>query len=153
MKLGWKDAVATLLFGAIVVPYAFYLALGGITFIQDSNGGTAFGILDPTGMAGLALVLGGIAAIVGGWIVLGEGTVVRYVTGVLGVVGAVLGVLALVGENIFGTASVWFTNASLWETVLGGFIASIALLWGVAITRHAGLVGSGQTHAHSMTPA
>lgn len=153
MKLGWKDAVATLLFAAIVVPYAFYLALGGITFIQDSNGGTAVGILDPTGMAGLALVLGAVAAIVGGWIVLGEGPGVGYVTGILGAVAAVLGVLALVGENIFGSTTLWTSNISLWEAVLGGFIASIALLWGVAIVRHAGLTGTTSTHAPGMTPA
>src|SRR5579864_3536831 len=122
MRLGWKDAFATLLFAAIVVPYAFYLALGGVTFIQDANGGTAFGILDPTGMSGLALVLGAIAAIVGGWIVLSEGTVARYVTGGLGLISAVLGILALVAENLFN-------NGTVWESVLGGFIASIVLLW------------------------
>jgi hypothetical protein len=146
MKLGWKDAVATVLFAAIVVPYAFYLAWGGVTFIQDSNGGTAFGILDPTGMSGLGLVLGGIAAIVGGWIVLSEGTVVRYVTGGLGLLSAVLGVLALVGENLFN-------NGTVWESVLGAFIASIVLLWGVAILRHSGVVGGAETHAPGMTPA
>lgn len=146
MKLGWRDAVATLLFAAVAVPYAFYLASGPITLIQDSNGGTAVGIMDPTGMSGLALVLGVIAAIVGGWIVLGEGALLRYVTGGLGVVSAVLGVLALVGENLFN-------NATVWESVLGGFIASIVLLWGIAITRHAGLIGGGETFERGMTPA
>lgn len=146
MKLGWRDAVATVLFAAIAVPYAFYLANGPITFIQDSNGGTAFGIMDPTGMAGLALVLGVIAALVGGWVELGEGVVTRYVTAGLGLVSAVLGILALVGENLFN-------NTTVWDGVLGAFIASIVLLWGIAITRHAGLVSGGQTHAPGMTPA
>ena len=142
MKLGWRDAVATLLVAAIAVPYAFYLASGPLTLIQDSNGGTAVGIMDPTGMAGFALVLGVIAAIVGGWIVVGEGALLRYVTGGLGIVSAVLGVLALVGENLFN-------NATVWESVLGGFIASIVLLWGIAIIRHAGLTP--ETHAPGMT--
>ena len=59
----------------------------------------------PTGMSGLALVLGDIAAIVGGWIILSEGTVVRYVTGGLGLLSTVLGVLALVGENLFNNGT------------------------------------------------
>lgn len=151
MKLGWKDAVATVLFAAIAVPYAFYLANGPITFIQDSNGGTAFGIIDNTGMAGLALVLGVIAAIVGGWIELGEGLVTRYVTGGLALVSAVLGVLALFGENLFSNTTLW--SVTVWDGVLGAFMATIVLLWGIAITRHAGLVTGGQTHAPGMTPA
>lgn len=147
MKLGWKDALATVLFAAIVVPYAFYLALGGVTFIQDANGGTAFGILDPTGMAGLGLILGAIAAAVGGWIVLGEGAVLRYLTGGLGILSLVFGVLALVGENLFN-------NATVWESVLGAFIASIVLLWAIAITWHSGLVHGGETPAPwGTTPA
>jgi len=33
------------------------------------------------------------------------------------------------------------------------FIASIVLLWGVAIVRHSGVVGGAETHAPGMTPA
>lgn len=146
MKLGWKDGVATLLFAAIAVPYAFYLFSGPFTLIQDSNGGTALGILDPTGMSGLALVLGVLAALVGGWIVLDEGRLTEIVTGGLGLISATLGVLALVGENLFN-------NTTVWDSVLGAFIASIVLLWGIAITRHAGLLEGGETHATGMTAA
>jgi hypothetical protein len=147
MRLTWRDGLATVLFAVIVVPYGFYLAWGGISFIQDSAGNTTLGLLDPTGMSGLALVLGAAAAVVGGWIVLAEGNVLRYVTGGLGVISLILGLLALVGENIFN-------NASVWEGVLGAFIATIVLLWGVAIGRHAGLVGDGSTHAPAgMSPA
>jgi hypothetical protein len=145
MKLGWKDVAATVLLAAIVVPYGIYLANGPITFIQDGNGGTAFGLLDPTGMAGWALVFGVIAAMVGGWIAFGEGVVTRWATGGLGVLSAALGVLALVGENLFN-------NTTVWESVLAAFVASIVLLWGVAITRHAAESG-GQAHATGMTPA
>jgi hypothetical protein len=140
MKLGWKDAVATLLVAAIGIPYGFYLALGGVTFIQNGDGSTAVGILDPTGMSALALILGAIAAVVGGWIVLGEGTVTGYVTAGLGVVSAVLGVLALIGENLFN-------NSTIWESVLGAFMASIALLWAIAVIRHSGVLTGSDTQA------
>jgi len=129
MRLTWKDAVATLLFAAIAVAYAGYLAWGSMPFIQD-----------PTGMAGVGLVLGAIAAYVGGWIVIRAGNALRYLTATLGLVSLALGVLALVGENLF--------SATVWEYVLGGFIAGIVLLWGIAIGRHSGLVG-GETQAPS----
>jgi hypothetical protein len=146
MKLTWRDGLATLLFAAIAVPYAFYLYWGGISLIEDSAGNTTLGILDPTGMAGLALALGIVAAFVGGWIALADGLVTRYVTAIVGVVSLGLGVLALVGENLF-------SSTAAWETVLGGFIASIVVLWGYAIVRHAGIV-SEQTHMRAgMTPA
>lgn len=138
MKLTWRDGVATVLFGAIVIPYGFYLAWGGVTFIHNDTGGTAVGILDPTGMAGLALVLGAIAAYIGRWIVIGGGLITSYVTAGLGLLAAALGVLALVGENLFN-------NAATWETVLGAFIASIVALWGIALARHAGLVAGRET--------
>jgi hypothetical protein len=129
MRLTWKDAVATLLFAAIVVPYAGYLAWGSMPFIQD-----------PTGMAGVGLILGAIAAYVGGWIVVRAGNAVRYLTATLGLVSLALGLLALAGENLF--------SSTVWEYILGGFIAGIVLLWGIAIGRHSGL-DSGQTQAPS----
>jgi hypothetical protein len=148
MKLTWRDGLSTLLFGAIVVVYGFYLAWGSISFIQDSAGKTTLGILDPVGMSGVALVLGIIAAFVGGWIALGAGNAVRYVTGGLGLLSLVLGGLVLFGENLFN-------NTSVWETVLGAFIASIVLLWGIAIGRHAGMIAhGGETHPRAgMTAA
>jgi hypothetical protein len=144
MRLTWKDGVATLLFAAIVVPYGFYLAWGGFTLIGNGEGGTAVGILDPTGMAALGLVLGVVAAAVGGWIVLSETALLGYLTGGLGLFAAVLGALALIGENLFN-------NATVWESVLGGFVATIVLLWAIAIGRHSGLFESGETRAPAGT--
>ena len=141
MRLTWRDAVATALFAVIAVTYAAYLYYGGFTLFN-----TGAGILDPTGMAGLGLILGIVAAVVGGWITFGEGVVARYTTAVLGVITAALGVLALVGENLF-------INGTLWETVLGGFIAGMVLLWGYAIGRHWGIVGGAQPEAPGMTAA
>lgn len=147
MKIGWRDAVATALFAVIAVTYGFYLALGGISLIQDANGVTTFGLLDPTGMSAFALVLGIVAAAVGGWIVFAGSATARYVTGGLGLLSAALGVLALIGENIF-------TNATLWESVLAAFIGSIVLLWGIAIGRHSGVLRAGETqHPAGMTHA
>lgn len=147
MRLTWRDGLSTLLFGTIAVVYGFYLAWGGVSFLEDSAGNTTLGILDPTGMSGLALFLGIIAALVGGWIALGVGNTVRYITGGLGLVSLVLGVLALLGENLFSSAYVW-------EGVLGAFIASIVLLWGIAIGRHAGFFGRQETSSRAgMTTA
>jgi len=129
-----------------VVPYGFYLAWGGVTFISNGNGGTAFGLLDPTGMAGWALVFGAVAAWVGGWIVFEGRTVARYATEALGAISLILGVLALVGENLF-------TNSTLWQGVLAAFIATIVLMWAIAIGRHSGAVGEGETHIPAHRPS
>ena len=146
MRLTWRDAVATLLFAAIVIPYAAYLYFGGFSLIKDSAGNTTLGILDPTGMAGLGLILGIIAAAVGGWVTLAERFAIRVTTWVVGAVSAILGVLALVGENLFN-------NATTWEWVLGGFIASIVVLWGLALARHAGIAAGERPHVAGMTAA
>lgn len=135
MRLTWRDAAATLLFAVIAVTYISYLVTGGFTLF-----GIGVGIMDPTGMSGLALILGLVAALVGGWVVLREGNGLAYLTGGIGAVSAVVGLLALVGENLFN-------NRTVWETVLAAFIVGIALLWAVATGRHAGLVDFGQPHA------
>lgn len=146
MRLTWKDAVATLLFAAIVIAYAAYLYFGGFSLVKDSAGNTSLGILDPTGMAGLGLILGLIAAVVGGWVTLGETFAVRVATWVVGAVSAILGVLALVGENLFN-------NATTWEWVLGGFMASIVVLWAFALARHSGIAAGERPHIAGITAA
>lgn len=79
-----------------------------------------------------------IAAAVGGWIAFGRDTMTSWVTGGIGILSAALGVLALAGENLF--------DATTWEFVLGGFMASLAVLWLIAIGRHAGVVGGTAPH-------
>lgn len=135
MKLTWKDGVATLLFAVIAAAYIGYLATGGFTLL-----GTGAGIMDPTGMSGLGLIVGFVAAYIGGWVVLREGAGLAYLTGGIAAVSAILGVLALVGENLF-------SSRTAWDTVLAAFMGGIALLWGIATARHAGLAGGGETHA------
>lgn len=145
VKLTWRDGLATLLTAAIVVPYGLYLAWGGVTFISNGNGGTAFGILDPTGMAGWALVFGAVAAWVGGWFVFEGRSNARYLTEGLGSVSLILGVLALVGENLF--------NNAVWQGVLAAFIASIVLIWAMTIGRHSGAIAEGEAQLPVNTPS
>lgn len=146
MKLTWRDGLATVVFAAIVVPYALYLYWGALSLVTDSAGKTTLGLMDPTGMSAFALILGVVAAWVGGWIAFAEGTVTRFWTVSLGIVSLVLGVLALVGENLF-------SSSTAWDGVLASFIAGIVLLWGYALARHSGVLRSSEPHATRMTPA
>ena len=133
MHLTWKDLAATVLVAATVVPFVGYMATGSMPFVQD-----------PTGMAGLGLVLGLIAAVVGGWIVVGAGALTRYTTAGVGLGSLVVGVLALVSEN--------FMDLTIRQGLLIAFVVSIFFLWAVAILRHAAGVaeapiGSRAAHA------
>ncbi len=119
--LTFRDVVATILVAAIAIPYIGYLINGSMPFIED-----------PTGMAGVGLILGLAAAAVGGWIVLREGTVTAITSAGLGIVSLALGIAALVGENLFDPTTRAF--------VLGGFMATIAILWAVALLRHSGII-------------
>jgi hypothetical protein len=124
-----KDAVATILVAAIAVPYIGYLINGSMPFVQD-----------PTGMAGVGLLLGLAAALVGGWIALREGTVTTITTVALGIVSLGAGIAALVSEHLF--------DPTAREIVLGGFMATIAVMWGIALLRHSGIL-SEETHPTS----
>lgn len=125
MRLTLRDAIATVLVVAIAIPYVGYLINGSMPFIQD-----------PTGMAAVGLVLGVIAAAVGGWIALREGAFTEITTVVVGLVSVAAGIAALIGENLF--------NQTVWELALGGFMATIVLLWGFALLRHSGAVPTAQ---------
>lgn len=146
MRLTWRDAVATLLTAALAAVYLLYLAWGGISLVSDGAGNTSIGILDPTGMAGIGLIVGVVAAFVGGWIILGEGTMLAYLTAVVAAISAILGLLVLVGDNIFN-------NSVVWESFLGAFIASIVLLWAIATGHHAGIIGGAPGARTHITPA
>ncbi|HEU0025914.1 MAG TPA: hypothetical protein VFQ25_02260 [Ktedonobacterales bacterium] len=121
MRLTWRDAVATVLVAAIMVPYAGYLI-----------NGSALLITDPTGMAALGLILGAIAVVVGGWIAVREGAFMNTVTLVWALISFGLGFSALVSENIYKPASR--------EIILWIFIATIVGLWALALLRHTGFL-------------
>jgi hypothetical protein len=121
MRLTWKDGVATLLVAAIVVPYVGYLIQGSMPFIQD-----------PTGMAGVGLILGITAAAFGGWVILQARGFQRFLTDALALVSLGLGIAALVSEHLL--------DAAVRDGVLAAFIASIVVLWAFATLRHGGVI-------------
>lgn len=114
MKLTWRDGLATLVFAAIVVPFGGYLIYGSMPFLQD-----------PTGMAGLVLVLGVIGTLIGGWIVVDRGFALEATTVGAGLISAALGIAALVSEN--------FWDVTTRNVLLVGAVALIAVLWVIAI--------------------
>ena len=125
MHLTWKDGVATVLVAAVVVPFVGYMATGSMPYVQD-----------PTGMAGLGLVLALIAAAIGGWIATGAGTVLRYATAGIGLASLAVGILALVSEN--------FLDLATRQGLLIAFVAGVVLLWAISLLRHGGgrLIGT-----------
>lgn len=118
MRLTRYDAVATLLFAAILAPYLGYVANGSMPFVQD-----------PEGMAATALILGALAAYVGGWIA------PRLDTIAVGVAALALAVLTLVSESFFDLA--------VRNGLMAGFMGTVVLLWAGALLRHerAGFTG------------
>ena len=124
MKIGWRDAISTLLVAAIVVPYLGYLAWGSMPFIQD-----------PTGMAGVAVVLGLLAFGAGSWLDLAAGTVYRWTIGLAATATFVVGMLALVSES--------FLSGTVREYLLGATVAAIVALWGTTELHHAGVIAGG----------
>jgi len=136
MRLTWRDAVATVLVAAIAVPYIGYVINGSMPFIQD-----------PTGMAGLGLLLGAAAAAIGGWVILHEGAFLRVTTVALALVSLGLGATALVSEHLLDLAAR--------QLVLGAFMVSIAAMWGLALLHYSGVVRgevetpSGLGHGHA----
>jgi hypothetical protein len=111
MRLTWKDAAATLLVAAILVPYFGYLARGSMPFIHDARG-----------MAATALIIGAVACYAGDRVMARRWTVLTAVTALLGAVALGLGIAAIV------TAS---------GGILAAFIACIGALWALATVRHA----------------
>lgn len=104
MRIGAKDAAATLLVAAIVVPYVGYVTRGSMPFVED-----------PRGMSGVGLILGAI-----GFAVLARDGFhsrrLRQFAAVAGVVTLGLGLVALALES---------------EYVLAAFVAAIAAVWAV----------------------
>jgi len=131
VKLTWKDGLATLLVAALAVTYGFYLALGSI-------GPPWVGIQDATGMAVVGLGVGVIITVLSLGVERTAGRLRDMVVG-LRLVSVILGLLALFGENLF--------SAAVWEGVLAAFMASIVLIWGIALSLNAGLLGGGSTNA------
>jgi hypothetical protein len=123
MRLIWKDAIAAVLVAAIVAPFIGYMVTGSVPFIQD-----------PTGMAGVGLILGLVGAAIGGWISLDSPGFWRMVTGGVGLASLALGILALVSES--------FLELGVRQGLLIAFIATLVVLWGLATVRHLEATGT-----------
>ncbi|WP_345414530.1 hypothetical protein [Pseudonocardia xishanensis] len=104
MRLDWKDAAATMLVAAVVVPYVGYLVRGEMPFIQD-----------PRGMAATGLVLGFAAAALAFRQWFAPGPMQRT---------ALLAGAATLG---LGVAALWTENEILLATFLGGIVVTWAL--------------------------
>src|ERR1051326_1106868 len=125
MRPTYKDAAAAVLVAAILVPFVGYLVRGSMPFIQD-----------PTGMAGVVLILGLVAGAIGGWVGIRTGTLtLRITTIAAGIVSAGVAVTALVTEPALATTT------RHW--LLGGAVALVVALFGLATARHEGLIHSG----------
>ena len=123
MRITSKDAIATVLIAAIVVPYIGYLTWGEMPFI-----------LDPRGMAATGLVLGAAAAAVAGRAALDPDPMHRAALA--------SGVVALA----LGLAALWNgTN----EALLALFIVAIVVTWALGEIAHVrGSVTTGRPMAH-----
>jgi hypothetical protein len=122
MRLTKRDAIASGLIAAVVVPYIGFLVRGEMPFIQD-----------PRGMAAVGLV--GLILSFAAW-GLGLDTTFGKVMLVLGV--ATLGIgLAAALVGVEGS-----------EILLGIFIAGIVVVWAIETARHAGLLRPVGAHAH-----
>ena len=121
MKFNRREAVATLLVAAMLVPYVGYSVGGSMPFVEDARG---------MGATGLIL---GLAA----WMTLGPDAFGPRWLGVGGALAAAtLGITAVILET--GTASTLF---------LGGFVVVTVGMWIVAIVRHQSEQPSGSRRA------
>jgi hypothetical protein len=120
MRLTKRDALATLAFAAVLVPYVGYVVRGSMPFIQDARGMAA------TGVVGLGLAL------------LAWGTGSRF-----GVALLVLGV-GSIGLGV--TAALIGSEGS--DLLLAIFIGTIGLVWALESLDHAGLTGPPRSTSH-----
>lgn len=112
MKVGWRDAGATLLVAAVVVPFIGYAARGSMPFIQDSRGMAA------TGFVGALLAFAAVGRSAFSGRRLGE------TAAILAVLTTAAGVTAFVLEGSW--------------VVVAPFIAGIVVLWAIAMLHDGG---------------
>ncbi len=126
MRLTWKDAAATILVAAILVPYVGYLARGSMPFIHDDRG-----------MAATALALGVATCYAGDLKVMARRwTVLTVLTALLGTAALGLGIAAVVTAG---------------SGVLAAFIVVVIALWALATARHTALTLSSDAR-HTARP-
>lgn len=112
MRFTKRDATATLLVAAIVVPYVGYVTRGSMPFIKD-----------PRGMAATGLILGLLAiAVLGRSLIASQAA--RSIVPILAAMSLGLGIAALWAETD--------------EALLAGFVLSIVVVWAIAMLGHSG---------------
>jgi hypothetical protein len=119
MKLKFKDLLATIVFGAIAVPYVGYLINGEMPFIKD-----------PRGMSATGLVLGLVAFLV----MRQDDLFDRFGKAKTGLAAVSL-VLGLVALGLAETAAA--------EVLLAVFMGSILVVWAVELMDHADVFRGG----------
>ena len=120
MKLTVKDAAATILIAAIMVPYIGYISRGSMPFIHDARD-----------MAATALVIGAAGCYAGDLRVMARRwTVLTGLTAVLGTATLGLGIAAILTGS---------------RGILAAFIIAIVAMWALATARHAARTLSSRT--------
>jgi len=120
MRLTWKDAIATGLIAAVVIPFVGYLVRGEMPFIQDPRGMAAVGII------GLILSFAAWG--------LDRGTTFGKVMLIVGV--ATLGIgVAAAAVGVEGS-----------ELLLALFIGAVVMVWGIETLFHSGVLHWGTRH-------
>ncbi len=122
-KLTARDLLATLLIAAVVVPFIGYSARGSMPFVQD-----------PRGMAGVVIVGAVLAFAVFGRRAFGTGTF-EWVMVTLGVLTLGFAIAALIAETVW--------------TLLVPAMASLVLLWALALAHDAGYVAPEHATRHA----
>jgi hypothetical protein len=125
MRTTWRDAIATLLVAALVVPYIGYLIKGSMPFLQD-----------PRGVAGTGLVLGLTAALFIGR------------TGFTGRWGRVTVVLAALTGALGIITVIWGEPGTLSEVLLAAFVLAVVVTWAWAELVRTGVLGEPRHLAH-----
>jgi hypothetical protein len=122
-KLTIRDALATLIVAAVVVPFVGYSVRGSMPFVQD-----------PRGMAGVGIVGAVLALLAFGRRAFGSGAF-ESVMVTLGVLTVGFGIAALIAETMW--------------VLLVPMVAGLVLLWVLALVHDAGYIGPAHATRHA----
>jgi hypothetical protein len=122
-KLTIRDALATLIVAAVVVPFVGYSVRGSMPFVQD-----------PRGMAGVGIVGAVLAFVAFGRRAFGSGAF-ESVMVTLGVLTLGFGIAALIAETMWA--------------LLVPMVVGLVLLWMLALVHDAGYIGPAHATRHA----
>jgi hypothetical protein len=122
-KLTIRDAAATLLVAAVLIPFIGYSVRGSMPFVQD-----------PRGMAGVGLAGGLLALVAFGRRAFGTGRFEQIMV-CLAVITAGFAIAALVAETSW--------------VLLVPMVAGIVIVWALALAHDAGYLAPQRLHQHN----